>query len=68
MIMGWNFSHSSINIYFVVRDRYLLKEINIWVRKCLLETADPEIPNWQMDFENKYLQAQIEESENSAAF
>ena len=60
----YRFSHRKASL----RDRYLLKEISIWVRKCLLETADPEIPNWQMDFENKYLQAQIEESENSAAF
>lgn len=39
----------AINIYFTQGAEYLRRELPI------------QIPNWQMDFENKYLQTEMEE-------
>ena len=40
----------------------LLKELNIW--DGLSRKLPIQVPNWQMDFENKYLQAETEKEEN----
>ena len=59
--------NTSLNWFeiFSHRDQYLFCSRR-WIFEAALCWKLPiQIPNWQMDFENKYLQTEMEESENS---